>query len=158
MTTVYGGASAGSADLRFAYDAALQAARELWRLAEDFEEGSATVSAARADAVADFLGPMRVQFDEHNDTNRSRLSTLGCQLRGLGGQVAADWAAARGEQDRINFARYVAHQKANEGFLDDVKAWFVGDKDYGSPPSNPPVPQGPGYAPTRGPMYADFGP
>jgi len=158
MTAVYGGATANAANLRFAYDAALQAARELYRLADDFDEASSTISAARADAVADFLGPMRVQFDEHNDTNRMQLSSLGCQLRGLAGQIAMDWAAARGEQDRINFSRYVAHQKANEGFLDGVKAWFAGDKDYGSPPDNPPIPQGPGYGATRAPMYSQFGP
>lgn len=156
--TVYGGAAASGANLHFAFDAALEAARELWRLADDFEEGSSRLSTAHADAVADFLGPKRAQFDTRTQDDRNRLSTLGCNLRGLAGQIASDWAAARGEQDRINFSRYVQAQKANENLLDDVVAFFAGDKDYGAPPSNPPVPTGPGFVATRAPQYASYGP
>ena len=46
--TVYGNAHAASPDLRFAFDACLQAARELWALAEELDSISARVGAAHA--------------------------------------------------------------------------------------------------------------
>lgn len=156
--TVYGQANADSPNLRFAFGAALQAARELWALGEELESASATLRSAHAETVRDFLGPMRAQFDDHVDTNRSQLSTLRHSLRGLADQLAADWAAARGEQDRINFARYVRAQKDAEGIVDRVKQWFGPDNDYGSPPGNPPVPTGPGYVETQCSLYSQYGP
>jgi hypothetical protein len=156
--TAYGNAHANSPNLRFAFDACLQAARDLWALADELDSTSVRVGAAHADAVVDFLGPMRVQFDDHNDTNRSQLSTVGASLRGYAGQLAADWSAARGEQDRINFSRWVEAQKAQEGIVDRVKQWFGPDKDYGSPPGNPPVPTGPAFAVTWCSPYSAYGP
>lgn len=62
------------------------------------------------------------------------------------------WAEARGEQDRINFARYVQHEEDSESGLEDF--WednVAGDDNYGDPPSNPEAPVGPEYDETRQP-------
>jgi hypothetical protein len=154
--TAYG--SASGADLRFAYEAALEAARELWDLAGESDQASTSVRSAAADACVDFLGPMRDRFDEHTDTSCSRLREIGGDLRDLARRIAADWAAARGQQDRINFARWVEHEEANENLWDKTKEFFGGDRDYGSPPDDPPTPAPPRFGATRAPMYPEFGP
>ena len=69
---------------------------------------------------------------------------------------AAEWADARGEQDRINHARYVQHEKDNDSWAEDGVEWVVGEDDYGEPPANPSVPQPPDYEPTREPIHPEF--
>lgn len=145
-------------DLRFAYDEALQAARDLWRLADEMEEAAASVRVAHAAAGLDFTGPMRTQFDDHNRTNGSRLRELAGRARWLAEQLGRDWASARGQQDRINYQRYVEHQKAQDSLLDDVKQWFTGEPDYGSAPDNPRPATGSTFRATRRAQYAEFGP
>lgn len=156
--TDYGSASASSPNLRFAYDAALAAARELWSLAEDFAQANATMTAAHADAVVDFLGPMRTVFDDRGSYDRAAGTNAAGNLRALAQGIASDWAQARGQQDRINKARWVEHQRADDNFLEKGWQWFAGETDYGPPPANPATPAAPAFAPTREPQYPEFGP
>ena len=68
---------------------------------------------------------------------------------------ATKWAEARGEQDRINFARWVQAEKDNDGWLENTVDFFY-EEDHGEPPGNPPVPSAPGYWPTRDPIHPEF--
>jgi hypothetical protein len=145
-------------DLRFAYEASLHAARQLWLLAEEMEQSASTVRSARTAAVVDFSGPMRTQFDQQNQTNRSRLGELARSARWLAEQLGRDWASARGQQDRINYQRYVEHQQAQDSFVDDIAQLFTGEPDYGAAPDNPLPATGPGFQATRCPQYSEFGP
>jgi hypothetical protein len=145
-------------DLRFGYEAALEAARRLWQLADELEGASGSVTSAHTAAVVDFAGPMRVDFQQQNQTNWSRLRELSGMARSLAEQIGRDWASARGQQDRINYQRYVEHEKAQDSMLDDFKQWFTGEPDYGSAPDNPPPATGPGFFATRCPQYSQFGP
>lgn len=147
-----------TSDLRFGYAECLEAARQLWRLADELEEARGNLNAARAAAVDEFTGPMRTQFDDQNLDNRTRLRELAASARWLAEQLGRDWAAARGQQDRINYQRYVEHEKSQEGIVDNLKQWFTGEPDYGAAPDNPPPATGGHFGTTRDPMYAEFGP
>jgi hypothetical protein len=83
------------------------------------------------------------------DTIRSALVTLA-------NRFASEWAAARGEQDRINHARYVQHEKDNDSWGENAGEFFVGEDDYGGPPEDPRVPEAPDYAVTREPIHPEF--
>jgi hypothetical protein len=52
-------------------------------------------------------------------------------------QIAEGWAAARGQQDRINNARYVQTDIEDDSLLEDVGEFFGGETDYGRPAQNP---------------------
>jgi hypothetical protein len=145
-------------NLRFGYEQALEAARQLWRLADGLDEAARGVNDAHSAAIADFTGPMRRQFEEQNLTNNLRLFELAGSCRTLASQLGRDWASARGQQDRINYQRYVEHRKAEESAFDNFKQWFVGEPDYGAAPDNPAPSTGPGFHATRCPQYSEFGP
>lgn len=145
-------------NLRFDYDGALHAARELWQLADEMQAAAGSLYSARTAAVADFSGPMRTEFDDQNTGNRSRLRELAGSARALSEQLGRDWASARGQQDRINYQRYVEEQQAEHAWYQNVWHFVAGEPDYGTAPDNPPASTGPSFIETRCRPYATYGP
>ena len=106
-------------------------------------------------------GPHRDVFDSKVTTYGSSAASVAAALEALAEGIAAAWAAARGQQNRINKARWVEHEKQNEG----VRGWgiveaFAGEVDYGPPPDNPSVPASPGFPETGDPvrLHPEWGP
>ena len=64
----------------------------------------------------------------------------------------------RGQQDRINFARYCEDESKNDGWGENAWESVAGEDDYGAPPENPGVPSAPGFGETREAQYPEFGP
>ena len=151
-----GGVSASSTNVNFAFATALSAARDLHALAgvlytkHDARAGEATT------AVDGWEGGHRTTFDTKMTTEGTDVESLRGALVTLAGKFASEWAAAWGEQDRINFARYVQAQKEEDSWVEDGTELVVGEDDYGAPPDDPPVPQAPDYEVTRAPMHTEY--
>jgi hypothetical protein len=155
--------SASSANVWFAFDTALTAADSLWQLASAIDSKQEAWSGA-APGESEWEGPHGDHFRANKTANESDAETVAGGLRATANLLASKWAEARGEQDRINFARWVeAQQKAHE-----EDSWFgesivdaVGDffhkEDYGRPPEDPPVPTAEdGFAATRSPVHPEY--
>ena len=52
-------------------------------------------------------------------------------LEDLAHSFATQWARARGQQDRINRARYIAAEIDGDNILENTWEWFAGENDYG---------------------------
>lgn len=156
--TVYGEASANDANVVFPMDMALPAARNVWQLADEVEASKGQLSTAQTSAQRDWLGPHREVFDSKCTTYSTSAGNTADAIRALATGLAEAWAAARGQQDRINKARYVEHEISDDGAVENFFEHFSGEDDYGPPPDNPGVPGGPGFAETRAPMHSEFGP
>ena len=154
---VYGSAdTANSANVNFAFDLALQAARDLYSLHTAVDTAQGTRSSAAAKARPDWSGHNRDLFETKVNTESSDSATISGSLVKLANLFAESWAKARGEQDRINTARYVKHQQDSENWAEKGADSLFGATDYGAPPSDPAVPSSPEYAPTRSPMHPEF--
>jgi hypothetical protein len=158
--TVYGEAAASDANVVFPFDLALPAARDLWELAQAVRSSNTALVTAQG-TVASWKGPHRDAFDSKVTSYGSSASSVASALEALAKGIAAAWAAARGQQNRINRARYVEHEKQNEGARGwGIVEFFAGEVDYGPPPDNPPVPGEPNFPATGDPvrMHPEFGP
>jgi hypothetical protein len=156
--TVYGEAAASDANVVFPFDLALPAASDLWELAQSVRSSNTDLVTAQG-TVASWKGPHRDAFDSKVTTYGSSSSSVASALEALASGIAAAWAAARGQQNRINKARWVEHEKQNEGARGwGVVEFFAGEKDYGPPPDNPAVPSAPGFRATGERMYPEYGP
>jgi hypothetical protein len=156
--TVYGEAAASDANVVFPFDLALPAARDLWALAQSVRSSNSDLVTAQG-TVASWKGPHRDAFDSKVTTYGSSSSSVASALEALASGIAAAWAAARGQQNRINKARWVEHEKQNEGARGwGVVEFFAGEVDYGPPPDNPAVPGAPGFGATGERMYPEYGP
>jgi hypothetical protein len=148
--------AANSHDVVFAYGTALQAARDLNALAIEIHEKQTAWAGEAAKAVIGWEGG-------HRDFFNSNLITLGTDaafiiggLTLLADLFAAAWATARGEQDRINWARWVQAQKDDDWWGEDVVDFFY-EEDMGEPPADPPRPTAEdGYQPTRQPIHPEY--
>src|SRR5918998_116128 len=113
-----GGVSASSTNVNFAFATALSAARDLHTLAgvlyskHDARAGEATT------AVDGWEGGHRTTFDTKMTTEGTDVESIRGALVTLAGKFATEWAAAWGEQDRINFARYVQAQKEEDSWVE----------------------------------------
>jgi hypothetical protein len=152
----YDTSRASDANIPFAYDLALTAARDLWSLAAQVRAHDTDYAAPAPTAQAEWTGPKRTQFDDHLRRLRGDAVAVAEGLQGSARAIALSWARARGEQDRINKARYVDAELDDDNILENAWEWFAGENDYGPPPENPPAPAPPGFAPTRAPMYAQY--
>jgi hypothetical protein len=151
-----GGVSASSANVNFAFDTALEAARDLYSLA-GVVRSKHSARADEAELAKDgWEGGKRTDFDAKLTTEGSDVDTIAGALVTLADRFASEWAAARGEQDRINFARYVQDERDNDSGWENAGEFFAGENDLGAPPGNPPVPDAPDYAPTRDPIHPEF--
>ena len=156
--TVYGEGAANDANVVFPFDLALPAARDIWAMADAVAASSTDITSER-DADTFWKGPHRDTSDGKVATYNASASSVEAALRALANGIAAAWAAARGQQNRINKARYVEHEVQDDGALENFGEFFAGEDDYGPPPDNPPTPQPPAFAePDGAKMYTEFGP
>jgi len=158
MGGVYGSNdTANTANVNFAFDLALQAARDLYALSQVVTSTGQTRAGAATKARPEWSGHNRDVFDQKMSREGSDASAVSQALVTLANRFAASWAHARGEQDRINTARYVQNQQDHESWADKhIKDPILGETDYGAPPSDPSVPTPPDYSPTRAPMHPEF--
>jgi hypothetical protein len=158
--TVYGEAAANDVDVAFPISSALSAARAAYRLADAVSASRTTTNTLNATHLSDvdFKGPHADVSDSKVEAYRTSATNMASGLRTFAEQIAQGWAAARGQQDRINFARYCEDESSNDGWGENAVEFFAGEDDYGPPPENPPVPSAPGFSATREPQYPAFGP
>lgn len=154
----YGTAGASDANVPFPFDTGLQAARDLWTLADEVETARGNLTSMESEAVVEFTGPKRTQFGGMRDEDGGAAVTTAAALREMAGSFATAWSQARGQQDRINHARYVEAETSDDSTLENLGEFFVGENDYGPPPENPAVPSGPGFRATREPIKPNYGP
>jgi hypothetical protein len=140
-------------DVHFDFGLALEVARLCYQLARYLPDKQSAREGMARIAQVDWTGHHAQTFQQHMGASHEDADRLSAALRALADGFAASWAKARGEQDRVNFARYVERKRANRSFWDEVGDFFFGEDDYGDPPSDPPVPTAPDFAPTRAPMY-----
>jgi hypothetical protein len=164
----YGDTRASDRNVPFDYDGALAAARDLWVLAAAVRAHQAERSDA-ADAARDgWLGSLRDTFDVKAGTEDIDAAHLAAAIEGTAMELARAWARSRGEQDRINDARWRDHDEANRHdgefvlveythkLADGVAGIFGNGTDYGPPPDDPPAPGPPNFEPTRPPVRPEF--
>jgi len=154
----YGTQTASSANVNFKFDLALEAARDLHSLSRRVTSAQQGRADAARQARPDWEGPKRDSFDTKVTNEATSATNVSEGLVTLANSFASKWAQARGEQDRINFARYVDSEINDDSWGENVVEHFSGEDDYGEPPGDPPVPSAPGYAATRSPMHPEFGP
>ena len=152
----YGTESANSTNVVFPFDKAAPAARDLWAMADALVATRNEMNTAATNVVVDWIGPEKDTFDAKVVSYRSSALSVITELRYLAEEIARAWAAARGQQDRINHARYVEHEIADDGAGENFVEFFAGEDDYGPPPSDPPIPSSPNFAPTRDPIKPEF--
>jgi len=151
-----GGANPNQADIVFPYTLALSAARDLYKLAGDVESKAGSWATEAGKAVDGWAGGHRSTFDHNLTTANTDANSVKAALRSTANKIAEAWAQARGEQDRINFARWVQAQKDDDDWLENSWEWVAGEDDYGEPPGNPGTPQPPDYAATRQPIHPEY--
>jgi hypothetical protein len=151
-----GGYSASSTNVNFAFALALQAARDLYALSGEVNTKHDSRATEATTATDSWEGGHRSTFDTKMSTEDTDADTVRSALVTLANRFASEWAAARGEQDRINHARYVQHEKDNDSWGENAGEFFVGEDDYGAPPEDPRVPEAPDYAVTREPIHPEF--
>ena len=158
MGGVYGSNdTANSANVNFDFNLALQAARDLYALSKVVTSTEQTRAGAATQARPEWSGHNRDVFDQKMAGEGSDSSAASNALVALANLFARSWAEARGEQDRINTARYVQYQQDHESWADKhIKDPILGETDYGGPPPDPPVPSPPDYAPTRQPLHPEY--
>jgi hypothetical protein len=164
----YNNTTASSANVRFDFEGALAAARDLHALADSIRAAQVERVRAADTARAGWVGPKRLELDLKMDAETDSSRLLADSIAELASRLATAWAAQRGNQDRINQARWQDHEEANKhnGELnvieythklgDSIAAVFGHGTDYPPPPDDPPVPVPPRFEPTRGPVHPEF--
>lgn len=153
----YGGIEANQANVDFPFAQALTAARQLHDLAgviDSKQEGRATEA---TNAEKDWTGPKHDHFRDVMGTENTDAATIVTELKTLSTKFCEQWAEARGEQDRINWARWVDSEISDDGYGENLVEGFTGEDDYGDPPGNPCAPSVDNdFAPTRDPIHPEF--
>jgi hypothetical protein len=152
----YEGARANSANVRFAYGEALQAARDLWTLAGDLRAHQTRRATAATTARREWVGPKHDQFEEKMQREAGDTNAVAEGLHETARALARAWAEARGQQDRINHARWVDKEIDDDNFAEDFVEFFAGENDYGPPPGNPDPPRPPSFLPTRSAIHPEY--
>ena len=153
----YGTASANSANVVYPFGSALPAARAVNLFGQNIASCSTATGTATENVLANWIGPFRDKLAIDADNFRTPSATnMATATHYLANEIARSWAAARGQQDRINRARYVEWDIAQDNLAENAWEFFAGETDYGPPPSDPSTPVPDGYAETRSPMHANF--
>lgn len=150
------GTSGSAPNETFPFELGLAAARDLWSMADEVQAADGRISSAKERAIIDFLGPKLSVFLDRRSVDATTAQQAFETLRGTADQIAAAWARARGNQDRINHARWVAAQKADDNILERGFQALFGETDYGPEPDDPPPPSGPRFEPTRAPIHPEY--
>lgn len=155
----YGNATANSANVVYPFGSFHDAASAAHQVSTKLSEFSAALAAQATAAAVGWTGPLSEVFAAKADVLQRSCANQSSAATSLASGIASAWSAARGQQDRINFARYVQSEIEDDNLLENFVEYFGGEDDYGPPPANPEVPGAHnGYAPTRRPMYPNFGP
>ena len=154
--TVYGEGAANDANVDFPFDLALPAARDIWKMADAVATSREEIETLQSNETY-WKGPHRDTMDAKVTTYGRSSRSVEAALRALAEGLAKSWATARGQQNRINKARYVQNEEENESAVNKFFDNFNED-DYGPQPDNPPPPGAPGFGPTGERMYPEFGP
>lgn len=155
--SVYGPASANDANVAYPFSDSLPAAVAAHALANDLQMWRDHFQRIVNDVGVVWRGPQKDTFVAQHHALRQSTNSLVPALEHLAVEVAASWAAARGQQDRINRARWVEWDIAQDNMLENGWEFFAGETDYGPPPADPPTPSASQFAPTRAPMHQRFG-
>jgi hypothetical protein len=153
---VYGEARASDTNISFPYEQALKAARDLHELARLVRARQLARNTAADTARTDWSGPHRTLFDTKMTDETTKSGDVAGHLEILAADFARAWSEARGQQDRINRARYVEQDIAEDNIVENAYEHFMGETDYGPPPENPPIPSPPHFTPTRDPLHREF--
>ena len=150
--------TANSQNVFFAYETALAAARELYRMSTVLrsKHGARIDEIDHTGLYTDWIGPKQTECSTKITSEGTDLETLETALVSLANLFATKWSEARGEQDRINHARWAKAQDADDSWGEDAWQSVAGEPDHGPPPENPPVPRSPEYRPTRDPIHPEF--
>jgi type VI protein secretion system component VasF len=151
-----GGYSANSQNVNFAFDLALQVARDLHTLSGAVSAKQDARATEATKAIDSWEGGHREAFNSKMTAEDTNAGTVSSALVTLANLFASKWAEARGEQDRINHARYVQHEKDDDSWVEDGYELVAGEDDYGAPPDNPSAPSPPDYTPTRDPIHPEY--
>jgi hypothetical protein len=154
----YGNEQPNDEDVHFEYGLALDAARGLHALAAQVRTAGGDRQTAAQTARHDWTGPKRELFDQKLHQEATDTTTVADALAGTARAIAGSWAKARGQQDRINTARWIQAELDKDGALENAWewTWFGKEDDYGPPPQDPPVPEPPHFSATRCPLHADY--
>ncbi|MGH9209957.1 MAG: hypothetical protein ACRD2C_04675 [Acidimicrobiales bacterium] len=153
---------ASAANIDFEYDLALSAARDLSSLASVVNDKSYAwqTEAGKALNVAGdtpWEGGKSDHFNSNLSTATTDGETISSHLGHLATTFAEQWARARGEQDRINHARWAQAQRDDDGWFENNVTELVYDEDTGPPPEDPDPPSASNnWEPTREPIHPEY--
>jgi hypothetical protein len=159
----YDGATAASENVAFSYDLAREAARDLWALAERVRVHQGDWSTAIGAARADWVGPKRDRFEDDLRAEDATASAMAVGLEDVARQIAQSWADARGQQNRINWARWQDDMVRREDdtnvlqkFANGVAHTFGRTTDFGPTPEDPPSPAPPTFDATGEIVHPEY--
>jgi hypothetical protein len=153
--TVYGEGAADDANVPFPYELSKSGAAAIWRLADAVGAARSSMIDGHGAATVDWEGPEKADFDAKVSSFVESCNSCEAALRHLADGIGAAWAAARGQQDRINTARWFQHEEQNQSILEDIGDFFSQDKAP-DPPRNPSAATAPDFSPTREPVHPEF--
>lgn len=168
---VYGEASANDSNVQFPFDQMSPAAHDLWKMSDEIQKAAKQLSDAVETVTVDWTGPEFRTFTTKTGNFATSATRVVTALDHLSRELADAWAKARGQQDRINTARWaeqeIARLEADRASSDnplewigdragEVKDWFVGSKEFPMP-DNPAIPGSPAFRPTRDPIRPSYG-
>lgn len=136
----------------FAFDAALDAARRLWALADVVEAAASPRRSATSDALVGFLGPVADAFAERAEREAAETGRVVVLLRADARTLAASWAAAMDEENRVRRAVRTTELKDRRSLLERLGDVLTGFDEW--PAAVPPVavPCPPTFVPTAEPV------
>jgi hypothetical protein len=152
-----GSPSANSQDVDFKFGLALRAARDLHTLSLMVDSVGAAWAAEGRKALEGWEGGHSDHFETSQSLAGTNAGACKAGLQSTARMFGTKWAECRGEQDRINFARWVNAQKEDDWWGEDLVD-YVYEEDHGAPPDNPPQPEPPLYLATRPPQHPEYGP
>lgn len=157
--SLYGVADASAPNLNYPFDQALAAARALNALTGQLATSRSTRATQETHAKVDWLGPSRRDFVALVSADNANSTSAEGTLADLAVQIATQWSQARGQQDRINHARWALEQESNESGIrhSAFGNWLLGEEDYGPPPENPSIPTEPSFYATRDAIHPEHG-
>jgi len=151
-----GGVSADMPNVDFEYSLALAAASDLSQLGGLVNDKAYAWHTEAVKAQDGWVGGHSDHFNANLGTAGTDAETITTHLGHLASLFAEQWANARGEQDRINHARWAQAQEDDDGWIENNVVEIVYDEDPGEPPPNPEPPEPPDYAPTRDPIHPEY--
>jgi hypothetical protein len=128
--------------IRFDYDGALRAARELWQLADAMDHFESDRTSATADALVSFEGQHANELRGRSENRHTSSTNVARGLRNDALDCAASWKRAMDQENRVRYAQHIDHLKSERNFVTKVADHFTGF-DWPEQPSVVALPQPP---------------